>query len=567
MLMASNPRLVADMVKVRDQTQKWILGGCGLKTKTIKGEPYVALTRGLNTQVMSDEHALASFSDKEHSGFGEIQHHVWMPVKDIWYTFMAGSKDSRGTFGHENEILGSNHGTRYKAEAKDVSGSIFPNFPPELYDPKIVDKWVPATLRDATPEDVHGAITNPEVATYLLQYFRTHSHKMDAHVAKIILYVTGDPKNILASEIVPGPEAAKWLSDDLVGKPLDTTRIAALRNPNLTTADLVKVAGSNWLAYNSHQTTVSALLNHANANEDVGKALLASAIRRNDPIFFGMTASQLMAQKHPPKQLGDILRSTSGADLDHQRNGPWYATKAYRGDKLNDVVNTDLSDSLISASIAHWGKPVTELVAHYPLSDTALNDILEKKYWGPGFLATLLKQNPFLTPRQIEIIANDPEASYSLRDLAFDHHANVKPEIAKLAREALFRRAPHQVLHQVVDLLNHWTAIEEADPFTDSELAKIGQMARQDSLVYSNALAPLIDRIPVTRLEAWKNILEKPEDLDKLIKAIKESRPLHDVGVTPSDRFFATALARRLVQVSHGEDDPHKHIIVPLREE
>lgn len=99
--------------------------GVGVNIRKINSEPYVAMTRGLDESVMTDEMPLASFSDKRNSGFGSFQHHIWMPLSDLWYAFPLAPVPAWGEHGHENEYVFGNSKPRYQAENKDIAKSRF----------------------------------------------------------------------------------------------------------------------------------------------------------------------------------------------------------------------------------------------------------------------------------------------------------------------------------------------------------------------------------------------------------------------------------------------------------
>jgi hypothetical protein len=121
-----NPRLMQDLLDHRQELHNDILGGCGLNTRLINGETHVALTRGLDTHLMTQEHALSSFADQVDTGFGSNMHHAWVPLKDIWFAYPHFHR-SYCDDNHENEYLVSNSGTRYEARAEDIRRSILNN--------------------------------------------------------------------------------------------------------------------------------------------------------------------------------------------------------------------------------------------------------------------------------------------------------------------------------------------------------------------------------------------------------------------------------------------------------
>ena len=80
------------------------------------------MSRGLNTPIMANEHALSSFSDKAQPGFGTNAHRAWMPLKDLFYSYDLGPEAaSSGEFGPENEYLFTYTSPRYEATEQEVS--------------------------------------------------------------------------------------------------------------------------------------------------------------------------------------------------------------------------------------------------------------------------------------------------------------------------------------------------------------------------------------------------------------------------------------------------------------
>ena len=566
MLMAGNPSLVRDMVSVRDRFQGWVKNGSGLTVKDIGGEAHVALTRGLHAHVMGKEHSLASFSDKAHSGFGSVQHHVWVPVKDLWFSFMSGPEETRGQFGHENEVLASNTGTRYQAEKGDVTKSIFSSLPPELFAPG-KEEGVSAALSSASPERAVAALSDPATAPHVLEYLRGRQN-IPAPVARAIFNITKDPVDIVASPEIPDEEASKWLSDEALVKPyMLQLREKAAQNPNLSTASLVKAAQSQWILKDSRfaNQVVDALLEHPNASPDVAKALSVAATKSDDWTFGAHVLSKIMESPHATKQTGDLI--LAGLNPDGQRtpitdlrntlrSSAWGAIQTFKGTKKNDLINTDFTDKLLASNLEEFGKPNSFVTRSFPLSDTAVRNAVDGKYGPIDPLS--IDENPFLTPRQVEILGNTPE---TLQRIAFDGRS---PQIKSLAREALFRLSPDRIIGGILNHIDGRIKDDEPDELSDSELAKLGGMVRLNS-DYVPVMVRFISAIPSTRLTAWKNLLEKPDSADKLAAAIREGRPLSTVPIKDEDRRIATAIAHRIIAASEGlEEDPAEHLVVPL---
>jgi hypothetical protein len=114
------PTMMPKLLDIRDRVQASVRRGIGLGVRSINGEPYVALTRGLDSEMMMNEHPLSSHANNPAIGFGSVKHHSWVPLKDIWYSYDLGDQYSSGTMGPEEEWLVSNTTPRYQATPQDV---------------------------------------------------------------------------------------------------------------------------------------------------------------------------------------------------------------------------------------------------------------------------------------------------------------------------------------------------------------------------------------------------------------------------------------------------------------
>lgn len=122
MWMAMNPGVIEHALANKEHVARR-LPEVGLNVKVINSEPYVAMTRGLDTPVMGEEMPLVSTSDMHDAGFGAYQHHIWFPVKDLWYSYPMGPESTWGEHGHENEWVFGNSGPRYQATIADIRPS------------------------------------------------------------------------------------------------------------------------------------------------------------------------------------------------------------------------------------------------------------------------------------------------------------------------------------------------------------------------------------------------------------------------------------------------------------
>ena len=117
-----NPEIVSDLIAHKRALNHLILQGIGLNVRTINGQPYVALARGIGSEVMKQEHDLSAFADDPESWGASYKFPAWVPLKDVWYSYdMGPSHVHSGAHGNENEYLVGNTGVRYKAEKKDVT--------------------------------------------------------------------------------------------------------------------------------------------------------------------------------------------------------------------------------------------------------------------------------------------------------------------------------------------------------------------------------------------------------------------------------------------------------------
>lgn len=236
------PTLMPQLLDMRNKTQEAVRRGIGLSTRSINGEPYVALTRGLDSNIVSNEHPLASHADVPETGFGSVQHHAWVPVKDVWFSYDLGPGFSSGHMGPENEWLVSNTGTRYQAAPEDVKQNrvkgTFDNF---------------LNAPHSAHEGVYDDATDAQLAT---SFRGLHGLKSGA-ISDIIAHKNAGPKvyrAVFESYANPLNVPATWYQyawvpreqalaqAKLQGGDTLTQQAFALRNPNLTPDDLASVA-------------------------------------------------------------------------------------------------------------------------------------------------------------------------------------------------------------------------------------------------------------------------------------------------------------------------------------
>jgi hypothetical protein len=119
-LAAKNTSLLPHALAFRQGLHETFRRGIGPEVRDINGEPYVALTRGLSSHIMNREAALTSAAYTPDTGFGDNMHHMWVPLKDVWYSFDLGPRYTNGNMGPEKEVLISHSGPRYEAEPHDI---------------------------------------------------------------------------------------------------------------------------------------------------------------------------------------------------------------------------------------------------------------------------------------------------------------------------------------------------------------------------------------------------------------------------------------------------------------
>jgi hypothetical protein len=125
--LAANPQWMKDLVDHKNGLNNMILEHLPEAVDWIDGEPHIKLTRGLNTdkEDRGPDHALASYADVPHTGFGSIMHHQYVPLKNVWYSFDHGPNGaSSEKFGPENEWLVSQHPIKYIPSGQPITHQI-----------------------------------------------------------------------------------------------------------------------------------------------------------------------------------------------------------------------------------------------------------------------------------------------------------------------------------------------------------------------------------------------------------------------------------------------------------
>lgn len=207
--MHAHPAMPATLLEHKAALHAELARGVGLNVRDIAGEPYVALSRGLNSEIMNHEHALSSWSDLVSPGFGKFTNHAWVPLKDLWYSYQYGPVDAQGDIGHENEYLVSHTGPRFEAEPHDVKAAKG-HGNPRLYD-------------NATDEELAKYAGGD---TDVLK----HPNAGPKTYAEVEKWYSGHP-GMLEAYALPTKFRTR---EQALMSPLP----ASIRNPNLTTEDL-----------------------------------------------------------------------------------------------------------------------------------------------------------------------------------------------------------------------------------------------------------------------------------------------------------------------------------------
>jgi hypothetical protein len=250
----------------------------------INSEPHVAVTRGLNTSHVGPEHALSSFADLQSAGFGRHQHHMWIPVKDLWYSFPMTPPYPRGVHGHENEWLFTHGGERYQAEPDDVHTSWANELDPLHFRPEgdIVADDLPQLPYDTMPPDV---IDSNASEMTLDQLHVLHARgRMGPLAYKEFRRRGGAAQAISDLPYMPNREATELAIHQLE---MGDKSILALHNPNLTSGDLVNIVNQpNFIperdvGQEKFASYLRSITKNPAFNSDVGDLLMEQIVDRD----------------------------------------------------------------------------------------------------------------------------------------------------------------------------------------------------------------------------------------------------------------------------------------------
>lgn len=308
--MDANAHLPLEALNHRDNLQNMVTKGIGLNVKMINSEPHVAMTRGLNTPHVGPEHALSSFADLPHTGFGKHQHHMWIPVKDLWYAFPTTPPYPRGTHGHENEWLFTHGGERYQAEPEDIKTSWANELDPLHFRPEgdIVADDLPQLPYDTTPPDVIDASAADMT---LDQLFVLHARgRMGLSAYQEYRRRGGALQAVADVPFVPNREATELALHQLE---LGDNAILALHNPNLTSGDLVNIVKHpNFIPepdidQAKFSSYLRSIARNPSFNSDVGDLLMEQIVDRD------LHHHAVLMAQHSPIPLKALHRYLLGA--------------------------------------------------------------------------------------------------------------------------------------------------------------------------------------------------------------------------------------------------------------
>jgi len=427
------PQLLAE----KQRMQMDVARGVGLNVRSINGEPYVALTRGLNSDIMEDEHPLSSHADKPDTGFGSTMHHSWVPLKDLWFAYdLDRTKRSGNNMGAEDEYLISNTGTRYEAQPHDIKKSRIKNWDekaPYIYD-DMSDETLAAILakKNSNPDVFYGAKFHQNAGPAVYATMRKlWADPMGGHF-------------IPAGKPPIGSFGFKWYPREEVMKAAanPTTVVdtpAWFRNPNLTSQDL-EVLGSKLLRKEPHSSVIveeaaDELLDHPAMNSHLLEKLWRS--QHNSPWAVRLLKSPLAT--HQMRE--DAIEVAKFNTPSPSTYSP-YATKLMRAVVANphhtekqarevyDLAvtqglfshNEDLTNVLRGARV-----PLDVMLKVYERADELLRQRDDEvRAAGSGFVRPPPPEAATLRALKTDLVASHPRADY-IAQVAASKPGRVEP--------------------------------------------------------------------------------------------------------------------------------------------
>lgn len=440
------PSIMPKLLEMRSKLQSSVARGIGLTTRNINGEPYVALTRGLDSEMMTHEQPLSSHADKPETGFGTTMHHSWVPLKDLWFSFDLGPKYSSDTMGPEDEWLVSNTGTRYEATPEDIkhhhigvknflAGGAYPSLFNALH-----NDATDAQLAESARTDVNGATSavladHPGAGPLFYQAIKEQNP-----------YI---PPRYFDKKWVPREEALKYLQNP------DSISPFALKNPNLTPEDLVAVSKhvlspKQWTsstqgfvdAWLKSPAMNSRVLQEASYNAPVGPAssyLLSSPLATPEMIQNGITNLQNGFYQLHPEDAADLI----GNIAKNPHHTPEQAQQLYDWMTNNGQFNGTKPLTLQMSTIGKLNFPesvLRDLVDKSRLKSPQIDPEEEyQRATAKNILGTYIQQNPRAAPQLAKLVAEDiiPIRDLETRMTDFDRlDPELQPAFIRLAEKS-----------------------------------------------------------------------------------------------------------------------------------
>lgn len=274
-LLSRNHHLIAHLLQHRAELHALIKRGVGLNLREINGETYVALNRGLDSPVMTDEHALSSWADNGvNNEFGTTQHAAWIPLHDVWYSYDLGMKSaSSGQYGAEDEYLVSYSRPRYRADIHDITPTKFRRG--FLFEKDPI--FVLTQLDEVTDKELAWVVEhepNLDVDDIELEYIANHPN-------------SGPLTTEAFRKKLPSYEfTTEWLATSKHAKPeewwvyfndkVNTWRRtwgAYVLSPSLQAADLHKLLDNESMIPQSHAHAFSKVMKHPAVDDSIRERL------------------------------------------------------------------------------------------------------------------------------------------------------------------------------------------------------------------------------------------------------------------------------------------------------
>jgi hypothetical protein len=508
----------------------------GMNVRKINGEHYVAMTRGLNTPVMQSEMSLASFADKENSGFGSTQHHVWMPLKDLWYGFPLSPRSAQGNVGHECEWLFSNDTQRYAAKAGDVKTSHFSTVSGHL-DPELVA--LGGLEDDSAASLVEAGRANMAHVDQLHQLgilgpkTLVAAHRAAGELPPTLANHSSIPRHVALQKAL---QLADSRPEDTV---LNSHALKAITNPNLTSEDLNTIVSLPAFPVSHSKllhSAIAAIASHPSFNESVCNALVEkiSAPNQNSPSLPQYFLPVIAKNANIPCL---SLHKALIGGLDAGEECPWSPASAVAacfntqepgfesGSAPPAFNNAKNSERYLRALSEYFGKNPDEETPHNiyeamlngaRLDDTTVGVLVDLARSGNPLTGTTTQQhdeilsemcrwNPHLTPRQLMVLSALPSCVEGLlgreQFLPSAAQVNIAKDASPVTMSVLANR--EELAPEAAEVILKRLSTEGSGSFTVTAIAKnpripvplIEKYANHDSSPdFANAIAHGLSR-------------------------------------------------------------------------